>query len=74
MRPFRAGDVFIVETRALPWAITFCPFGASEADQRINRRTRNAINDLTLCASGGQNDGVPKKKRGWRCRAVFRDH
>ena len=24
--------------------------------------------------AGGQNDGVPKKKRGCRCRAVFRDH
>jgi len=39
-RPFRAGDVFIVETRALPWASLFCPFGASEADQRINQQIK----------------------------------
>ena len=38
--PSGLGIFFIIETRAMPWAITFCPFGASEADQRINRRTR----------------------------------
>ena len=38
--PSGLGMFFIVETRAMPWPITFCPFGASEADQRINCRTR----------------------------------
>ena len=35
LRDVRAGDFFIVETRAMLWVSVFCPFGASEVGQRV---------------------------------------